>query len=189
MLRQVKHVDGVARLLWHGCLDGRLCVCVTPLGTRLQYGSMGGTRLLALTIQLMASLDGIHEMGVAHRDVKPANIVLDTLGKAHLIDFDHACGKTHVLCNVAGTPLFGPTETLSAHPFGWVDFVMLCYTVFAVQFGLYWTDDTMPTLQHMAERSDAVAHVVLHKRLIQPHNVVAPRLKKTKRSRRKRRRR
>ena len=38
-------------------------------------------------ISLAGALDAAHSQGVMHRDVKPANVVVDQAGLAHLIDF------------------------------------------------------------------------------------------------------
>ncbi|UCC45733.1 MAG: protein kinase, partial [Candidatus Zixiibacteriota bacterium] len=40
-----------------------------------------------LTIQVCEGLDKAHQSGVTHRDIKPSNIVIDTDGRAKLLDF------------------------------------------------------------------------------------------------------
>src|SRR5574341_2611398 len=56
--------------------------------------------------QVCAALDYAHRQGVIHRDVKPANIMIDSEGAAYLTDF----GIAKVLENVTG----GLTETGAA---------------------------------------------------------------------------
>ncbi|MCC7012490.1 MAG: protein kinase [Planctomycetes bacterium] len=44
-------------------------------------------QLVRWTIQIARALDHVHELGVIHRDVKPANILIDRVGHPTLIDF------------------------------------------------------------------------------------------------------
>ncbi|XP_077227267.1 protein kinase family protein / protein phosphatase 2C (PP2C) family protein [Tasmannia lanceolata] len=48
---------------------------------------------LIITIQLAKSLQYLHKLGIAHRDVKPANILLDKNLKPYLADFGLAAYK------------------------------------------------------------------------------------------------
>lgn len=43
--------------------------------------------VLSVARDVAAALEHIHEQGLIHRDVKPANILLDDAGRAHLADF------------------------------------------------------------------------------------------------------
>ena len=60
-------------------------------GTTLARGLEGGTLTVrqkaAVVRQVAEALAHAHRKGVAHRDVKPANILLDTRGRAYLADF------------------------------------------------------------------------------------------------------
>ena len=44
-------------------------------------------KIFRLMIELLDALDFAHEAGVIHRDVKPANVMLDASGRAKLADF------------------------------------------------------------------------------------------------------
>jgi hypothetical protein len=44
-----------------------------------------------IAVGLANILSHLHEKGLVHADLKPANIVLDTQGQAHLLDFGIAC--------------------------------------------------------------------------------------------------
>ncbi len=54
----------------------------------VRTGEVSGVEGLALLDEVAEALDLAHRCGVIHRDVKPANILLTTDGKAKLTDFD-----------------------------------------------------------------------------------------------------
>ncbi|MBS2037827.1 diguanylate cyclase [bacterium] len=58
-----------------------------PLSEVLKRGPYSPEAALDLGRQLAATLAAVHERGLVHRDVKPANILIGTAGQAHLIDF------------------------------------------------------------------------------------------------------
>ena len=65
---------------------------------------------------VLQALEGMHALGIAHRDVKPANVMLDDDGKAVLADFGlaaegvSACGG---LSRPAGTPSYMSPEQIT----------------------------------------------------------------------------
>ncbi|MBC7599825.1 MAG: AAA family ATPase [Polaromonas sp.] len=62
----------------------------TALAHLLMAGPMDMSQLLALAPQLARSVAALHQAGVIHRDINPANMVLAADGELVLIDFDLA---------------------------------------------------------------------------------------------------
>lgn len=59
-------------------------------------------------VNLAGALDAAHQQGVMHRDVKPANVVVDPAGRAHLIDFGIARTSGDATMTQAGFVLGTP---------------------------------------------------------------------------------
>jgi len=55
-------------------------------------------RILEIAIQISDGLHAAHEKGVAHRDIKPSNILIDSHGRARIVDFGLASvmGSDHL---------------------------------------------------------------------------------------------
>jgi eukaryotic-like serine/threonine-protein kinase len=90
-----------------------------------QHGPMPAERVVHVLDQVCGSLGEAHELGLIHRDVKPANIVLCTRARAHdvvkVLDFGlvkdlHASDEVAVsnANTIAGTPLYLAPETITA---------------------------------------------------------------------------
>ena len=60
------------------------------LGDKLTHGPLPITQSAELIDQISSALAAAHNQGVIHRDVKPANILLDESGNAYLSDFSIA---------------------------------------------------------------------------------------------------
>jgi serine/threonine protein kinase len=56
-----------------------------------------------LAAEIGSALDALHRSGLVHRDVKPANILLDTRGTAALTDFGLAKGRAYTVLTKPGS--------------------------------------------------------------------------------------
>ncbi|MEQ1859464.1 MAG: serine/threonine-protein kinase, partial [Chthoniobacteraceae bacterium] len=59
----------------------------TNLAERMRGGRLPAAEALDIASQVCSALDWAHGNGIVHRDVKPANIVIDTAGRVKLADF------------------------------------------------------------------------------------------------------
>lgn len=86
---------------------------------RLRRGPLGVAEAVGVAVQLAEALEVLHRAGLVHRDVKPANVLLDTCGQLKLADFgltrcagDEAAGVTRA-GNAVGTAAYmAPEEAL-----------------------------------------------------------------------------
>ena len=63
------------------------CVNGTDLATRIKQSRLSYTAAAELVATVAEALHYAHKHGLVHRDVKPGNILIDTEGKPHLVDF------------------------------------------------------------------------------------------------------
>jgi serine/threonine protein kinase len=57
------------------------------LGKLTAKGALPVKQTISIVEQIAGALDAIRERGLAHRDVKPGNIMVDDAGQATLLDF------------------------------------------------------------------------------------------------------
>lgn len=104
----VQDPDGLAIVMEY--IDGQ------PLSdVVLNSGLLADTLAARLWVNMADALAAAHEQGVLHRDVKPSNVIVDTHGTAHLIDFGIARSKGDSTLTatgmMVGTPDFLAPET------------------------------------------------------------------------------
>jgi serine/threonine-protein kinase len=86
----------------------------------LHPGGLDEATVLDWADQLLAALEYIHQHGLVHRDVKPANIRVTPDGHVFLVDFglvkvfDPASPKTATAVRGLGTPQYAPPEQYDA---------------------------------------------------------------------------
>ncbi|WP_141979241.1 serine/threonine-protein kinase [Saccharothrix saharensis] len=104
----VQDPDGLAIVMEY--IDGQ------PLSDVVgKSGLLADTLAARLWVNMADALAAAHEQGVLHRDVKPSNVIVDTHGTAHLIDFGIARSKGDSTLTatgmMVGTPDFLAPET------------------------------------------------------------------------------
>ncbi len=75
-----------------------------------QWARGSPARVLDVAKQLACALLTLHEQGIVHRDVKPANVLVTEAGRAVLIDFSLALPDGVTTAPSAGTPRFMAPE-------------------------------------------------------------------------------
>jgi serine/threonine protein kinase/Tol biopolymer transport system component len=101
-LYDIGQQDGTAYLVMEH-LEGE------TLDDRLKNGALSVDQALRYAIEIAAALDAAHRAGIVHRDVKPGNVMLTTIG-AKLLDFGLA--KATVPVENAGRSSMLPTTAV-----------------------------------------------------------------------------
>ena len=84
----------------------------TELTTKMNEGNWSHEEIARLTSCIAEGLHNAHQHGVTHRDVKPANILLDRFGTPYLTDFGLALRDADTACHLrlVGTPSYMSPE-------------------------------------------------------------------------------
>jgi predicted Ser/Thr protein kinase len=104
----VSDVDGLGMVMEY--IEGQQLADLVGEG-----GPLGDVPAARLWMTMASALSAAHAKGVLHRDVKPANVIIDPDGNAHLIDFGIARSKGDSTLTatgmMVGTPDFLAPET------------------------------------------------------------------------------
>ena len=118
LARQISHPN-VCRVYDLGEVQGQLFLSMEYVdGEDLKsllarIGRLPPDKALEIARKLCAGLNAAHEKGVVHRDVKPANIMLDGRGQVRIMDFGLA-GLAGTLKDIgSGTPAYMAPEQRS----------------------------------------------------------------------------
>ena len=106
-------VDGDTYYIASAFIEGQ------TLQEAIEEGHMGFEGAVQIIRRLADALDYAHQQGVVHRDVKPANIILDASGEPLLMDFGLARFEERESNltqdgTILGTPAYMPPEQASA---------------------------------------------------------------------------
>ncbi len=99
--------------MWMELLDGETLAAAIERG-----GPLAPAQVARIGRELALALDAVHEAGLVHRDVKPANVVLERGGRVVLTDFGlgRPQGGAGEPWRTAGTPLFMAPELFAGEP-------------------------------------------------------------------------
>jgi len=116
----------IVSLYESGRTDDGICFLVTEyvegetLEAQLARSRSNPRRCAELVVRLAEALQYAHDHGVIHRDMKPANIIIDSGGQPHITDFGLAKRQTTDVTvtsdgRLLGTPAYMSPEQAAGH--------------------------------------------------------------------------
>lgn len=144
--------DGRPYLVMDLCTGGSLTQWLKPQGRQDQQ------RIRDVGVQIADALAAAHARGVLHRDVKPANILIDSFDRPGLADFGLAAipepGEDLSVTLEGMTPAYAPKEVFYLKPpTAYGDVYSLAATLYALLDGKppRWPDTGTPNLPELLE--------------------------------------
>jgi len=132
-------------------------LCEGSYADRMTEGALSAYEARDVGMKIADALADAHALGVLHRDVKPANLLITRFGEPALADFGLAIlaetRDTSVTLDVL-TPAYAPPELFRQHsPSPAVDVYALCATLYALMHGRppRWQKDRNPSLLSLLE--------------------------------------
>ncbi len=119
--RQVSHPN-VCRVYDIGDIEGATFLSMEyidgeDLASLLRrIGRLPVDKGLEIARQICAGLGAAHERGVVHKDLKPANVMIDGRGHARIADFGLAAAGDASIAEIAGTPAYMSPEQFEGEP-------------------------------------------------------------------------
>ena len=127
-------------------------LCDGSYADRMKDAPLSPAEAREVGVKIADALADAHQLGVLHRDVKPANILFSRFGEPNLADFGLAIlaetRDSSVTLEVL-TPAYAPPEMFRhSAPSPAVDVYALCATLYAIMRGKppRWRDDRSPSL-------------------------------------------
>jgi len=132
-------------------------LCDGSYADRMKTDPLGAAETRDVGVKIADALADAHVLGVCHRDVKPANILITRFGEPALADFGLAIlaetRDASVTLDVL-TPAYAPPELFRhSPPTSAVDVYALCATLYAMMRGRppRWREDRNPSLVTLME--------------------------------------
>jgi serine/threonine protein kinase len=127
-------------------------LCDGSYADRMKTSPLGAVEARDVGVKIADALADAHQLGVLHRDVKPANILYSRFGEPALADFGLAVlaeARDSAVTLEVLTPAYAAPEMFRhSTPSPAVDVYALCATLYAIMRGKppRWSDDRNPSL-------------------------------------------
>jgi len=132
-------------------------LCDGSYAERMKANPLSAAEARDVGVKIADALADAHALGVLHRDVKPANILMSRFGEPALADFGLAIlaesRDSSITLDVL-TPAYAPPEMFRyAPPSPAADVYALCATLYALMRGRppRWRQDSMPSLVSLVD--------------------------------------
>jgi serine/threonine protein kinase len=132
-------------------------LCEGSYAERMKTAPLSPVEARDVGVKIADALADAHALGVLHRDVKPANLLISRFGEPQLADFGLAVlveMRDHPIAMDVLTPAYAPPETFRyARPSPAADVYALSATLYALMRGrpARWREEANPTMKSMMD--------------------------------------